>query len=116
MALGELKLTGAGPHGASLPYQPVAKVVQERKIGDCHQFTPRHDPRNKALSLKRIGGNPRFFRDLHFYHGLLLPVGAHLGTCRVFCGVDLRVVRRALRVVVAAGQVAKAVRAPWSSP
>ena len=38
----------------------------------------------------------------------LLPVGAHPGTCRVFCGVDLRVVRRALRVVVAAGQVTKA--------
>ena len=25
------------------------------KNGDCHQFAPRHDPRNKALSLKRIG-------------------------------------------------------------
>ena len=29
--------------------------MQQRKIGDCHQFAPRHDPRNKALSLKRIG-------------------------------------------------------------
>ena len=31
-----------------------------------------------------------------------LPVGAHPGACRVFCGVDLRVARRVLRVVVAA--------------
>ena len=37
------------------PKQPVAKVMQERKNGDCHQFAPRHGPRNKALSLKRIG-------------------------------------------------------------
>ncbi len=25
------------------------------KNGDCHQFAPRHIPRNKVLSLKRIG-------------------------------------------------------------
>ena len=41
------------------------------KNGDCHQFAPRHDPRNKALSLKRIGWLYPIFRDLHFYHGLL---------------------------------------------
>ena len=41
------------------------------KNGDCHQFAPRHDPRNKALSLKRIGWLYQIFRDLHFYHGLL---------------------------------------------
>ena len=37
-----------------MAYQPVAKVVQERKMGTA-KFAPRHDPRNKALSLKRIG-------------------------------------------------------------
>ena len=41
--------------GSTAALGPVAKVVQERKIGDCHQFAPRHDPRNRALSLKRIG-------------------------------------------------------------
>ena len=46
------------------------KSHAEAKNGDCHQFTPRHDPRNKALSLKRIGWLYPIFRDLHFYHGL----------------------------------------------
>ena len=32
------------------------------KNGDCHQFAPRHDPRNKALSLKRIGWLYPIFR------------------------------------------------------
>ena len=41
------------------------------KNGDCHQFAARHDPRNKALGLKRIGWLYPIFRDLHFYHGLL---------------------------------------------
>ena len=41
--------------------------------GDCHQFASRHGPRNKALSLKRIGWLYPIFRDLHFYHGLLAP-------------------------------------------
>ena len=40
----------------SSPWQKSCKSEKsERKIGDCHQFAPRHDPRNKALTLKRIG-------------------------------------------------------------
>ena len=46
------------------------KSRAEAKNGDCHQFAPRHGPRNKALSLKRIGWLYPIFRDLHFYHGL----------------------------------------------
>ena len=45
--------------------------MQGRKIGDCHQFAPLHDPRNKALSLKRIGWLYPIFHDLHSYDGLL---------------------------------------------
>ena len=45
------------------------------KNGDCHQFAPRHGPRNKALTLKRIGWLYPIFRDLHFYHGLLGVTG-----------------------------------------
>ncbi len=41
------------------------------KNGGCHQFAPRHDPRNKALRLTRIGWLYPIFCDLHFYHGLL---------------------------------------------
>ena len=41
------------------------------KNGDCHQFAPCHGPRNKSLSLKRIGWLYPIFRNLHFYHGLL---------------------------------------------
>ena len=33
--------------------------------------SPRHGPRKKALSLKRIGWLYPIFRDLHFYHRLL---------------------------------------------
>ena len=47
------------------------KSHAEAKNGDCHQFAPRHGPRNKALSLKRIGWPYPIFRDLHFHHGLL---------------------------------------------
>ena len=32
------------------------------KNGDCHQFAPRHIPRNKVLSLKRIGWLYPIFR------------------------------------------------------
>ena len=39
------------------------------KNGDCYQFASRHDPRNKALSLKRIGWLYPIFRDLHFLPG-----------------------------------------------
>ena len=43
--------------------------------GDCHQFAPRHNPRNKALHLKRIGWLYPIFRNVHFYHGLIgVPV------------------------------------------
>ncbi len=41
------------------------------KNGDCHQFAPRHIPRNKVLSLKRIGWLYPIFRGLRFHHGLL---------------------------------------------
>ena len=44
------------------------------KNGGCHQFAPRHGPRKKALSLKRIGWLYPIFRDLHFYHGLLAVI------------------------------------------
>ena len=47
------------------------KSHAEEKNGGCHQFTPRHGPRNKALSLKRIDWLYPIFRDLHFHHGLL---------------------------------------------
>ena len=42
------------------------------KNGDCHQFTPRHDLRNKALGLKRISWPCPIFRDPCFYHGLVV--------------------------------------------
>ena len=32
------------------------------KNGDCHQFARSHDPRNEALSLKRIGWLYPIFR------------------------------------------------------
>ena len=41
------------------------------KNGDCHQFAPRHGPRKRVRSLKRIGWLYPIFRDFHFYHGLL---------------------------------------------
>ena len=47
------------------------KSHAEEKNGGCHQFAPRHGPRNKTLSLKRIGWLYPIFRDLHFHHGLL---------------------------------------------
>ncbi len=47
------------------------KSHAEAKNGDCHQFAPRHGPRNKALGLKGIGWLYPIFRDLHFHHGLL---------------------------------------------
>ena len=34
----------------------------EAKSGECHQFAPRHRPRNKALSLTRIGWLYPIFR------------------------------------------------------
>ena len=37
------------------------------KIGDCHPFAPRHGPRNKGFSLKRIG----WLYPIFLYHGLL---------------------------------------------
>ena len=40
------------------------------KNGDCHQFAPRHGPRKKVLSLKRIGWLYPFF------HGLLAGIFA----------------------------------------
>ena len=51
--------------------QPVAKVVQERKMGTATNSRPRHGHRKKALSRKRIGWLYPIFRNLHFYHGLL---------------------------------------------
>ena len=48
------------------------------KNGDCHQFASRHDPKNKALSLKRIGRLYPIFRDLHFHHGLLARISHQL--------------------------------------
>ena len=38
------------PQGLTL-----AQSRARAKNGDCHQFAPRHGPRNKALTLKRIG-------------------------------------------------------------
>ena len=58
----------------------------EEKNGDCHQIRPRHDPRNKALNLKRIGWLYPIFRDVYFYHGLLclgLEFGDDGSQCRV---------------------------------
>ncbi len=51
--------------------QPEAESCAGAKNGDCRQFAPHHRPRNKGLSLKRIGWLYPIFRDLHFYHGLL---------------------------------------------
>ena len=42
-------------------------------MGTATNSLPVHDPRNKALSLKRIGWLYPIFRDLHFYHGLMGP-------------------------------------------
>ena len=68
-------LSGAWPlHGPSGPRRGPSGPGKSRaggENGDCHQFASRHDPRNKALSLKRIGWLYPIFRDLHFYHGLL---------------------------------------------
>ena len=62
--------------------------------------SPRHSPRNKVLSLKRIGWLYPIFRDPHFYHGLLrlgFPALARQGEIsaqtpayfqRVPCGVS----------------------------
>ena len=49
------------------------------KNGDCHQFDPRHGPRKKALSLKRIGWLYPIFR---IDHSFLRPAGA--GSCLAF--------------------------------
>ena len=59
--------------GADVPGNLVArgKTRAGGKNGDCHQFSPRHGSRNKALRLKRIGWLYPIFHDLHFYHGLL---------------------------------------------
>ncbi len=48
------------------------------KNGDCHQFAPRHGPRNKELRLKRIGWLYPIFRDVFFYHGLLARFFHHV--------------------------------------
>ena len=39
------------------------------KNEDCHQFASHHDPRNKALGLRRIGRLYPIFRDLHCNQG-----------------------------------------------
>ena len=49
------------------------------KNGDCHEFAPRHIPRNKVLSLKRIGWLYPIFRGLRFTtgcYGVLRPSGS----------------------------------------
>ena len=57
---------------------PVAKVVQKRKMGTATN-SPRHDPRNKALNLKRIGWLYPILRDVYFHHELLQEIGTGLG-------------------------------------
>ncbi len=42
---------------------------------DCHQFAPRHGPRNEPPSLKRIGWLYPIFRDVYFCRGLLRHLG-----------------------------------------
>ena len=55
------------------PSRGVASLAHRRyrKNGDCHQFASHHDPRNKALSLKRIGWLYPIFltQGLHFRYG-----------------------------------------------
>ena len=47
--------------------QPEAESCAGAKNGDCHQFAPHHRPRNKGLSLKRIGRLYPIFRDVYFH-------------------------------------------------
>ena len=47
-------------------------------MGTATNSPPRHNQRNKALGLKRIGWLYPIFRDIHFYHGLLARISHHL--------------------------------------